>query len=46
MGEELVKVSTYAKMIGVTPVYVYKLIKDKKVKTKVIDGVVFIVKEE
>lgn len=40
------KVSNYARLKGVSTVYIYKLIKEKKVKSKNIDGVVFVVKED
>lgn len=46
MGKDLIKVSNYAKLKGVSTVYVYKLIKNKKIKSKVIDGVVFVVNED
>lgn len=43
--KKLVRISTYAKMIGKTPQWVGDLIKEKKVKTKVIDSTTFIVLE-
>lgn len=46
MEKELMKVSNYARLKGVSTVYIYKLIKEKKVKSKNIDGVVFVVKED
>lgn len=39
---ELKTVANYAKQIGKTPTWVYKLIADKKVKSKKIDGKIFI----
>lgn len=42
MAKNLIKVSTYAKREGVSVQWVYKLIKEKKLKSKTIDGVKFI----
>lgn len=39
---KLIKVSSYAKKMGVSTVQVYNWIKDKKVREIVIDGVKFI----
>ena len=39
---DLVKVSTYARKKGITPVWVYQLAKQGKVKIVIIDGVQFI----
>lgn len=46
MEDKLMKVSNYAREKGVSAVYIYKLIKDGKVKSKTIDGVVFVIKED
>ena len=40
--EKLIKVSTYARRIDKSIQWVYKLIEEKKVKCKIIDGVKFI----
>ena len=40
--EKLVKISTYAKMINKSVIWVYKLADDNKIKLVVIDGVKFI----
>lgn len=40
---KLVRISTYAKLIGKTTVWVLKLIKKEKLKTEVIDNTIFIV---
>lgn len=41
--EKLTTVFNYAMKKGVSTTWVYKLIKDKKVKSKKIDGVTFII---
>jgi hypothetical protein len=43
--EKLVKVSTYARMINKSPVWVYKLIESNNLKSVEIDGVKFIILE-
>jgi hypothetical protein len=45
MTKQKVKVSTYAGMIGKSKEWVYKLIRDKKVKSERVDGVHFVVIE-
>jgi len=42
MKKELMKVSTYANKIGKSVTWVYKLIENKELKCKIIDGVKFI----
>ena len=39
---KLVTIHNYAKRINVSPSYVYRLIKDKKLKSEKIDGVMFV----
>ena len=41
-GKKLVRISTYAKQIGKTTVWVGQLIKSGKLKTEIIDGTIFI----
>lgn len=43
MKTQLLKVSTYARENKISVPYVYKQISEDKLKTKVIDGVIFIV---
>jgi hypothetical protein len=45
MVQKQVRISTYAKMIGKTTQWVRRLIKDGKLKTKVIDNTIFILIE-
>lgn len=40
--EKLISVSTYAKSIDKSPQWVYHLIRVKKVKSKIIDGHIFV----
>lgn len=46
MKKKLVKVSNYAHETGLSTVHVYRLIKQGKVKSENIDGVIFVVKED
>lgn len=43
--ENLKTVKNYAKLKGVSIQYIYKLLKQKKLKIKKIDGVIFIIPE-
>ena len=44
--KKLVKVSNYAHATGLSAVHVYRLIKQGKIKSENIDGVIFVVKED
>ena len=45
MSKERLKVSSYARLKGVSTTIVYQWIKDKKVKSEVIDKVQFVIVE-
>lgn len=46
MDEKLIRVSNYAREKKMSVVQVYRLIKSKKIKSKVIDGFFFVIKED
>jgi len=43
--KETIRVSTYARRLGCSTTEVYRMIKDKRVKSKVIDKVQFVIVE-
>ena len=43
MSKARLKVSTYARRLGVSTTEVYRMIKDKRVESEVIDGVKFVI---